>query len=153
MSTTATATAAVEVACDPATAFAIFTADIGNWWKRGTPYWNEPDKGRELRFEPQVGGRLVEVHDLETGEGFEIGRVLVWEPGQRLLFTWRQGDWDASESTDVEVRFEPTEGGTRVTVEHGGWERIPSAGPGMPEGYSHGWAELLGYYTETVEAR
>ena len=153
MSTTAAATASVEVACDPATAFAVFTADIGSWWKRGTPYWNDAAKGQELRFEPQVGGRLVEVHDPETGEGFEIGRVLVWEPGKRLVFTWRQGDWDSSESTDVEVRFEPAERGTRVTVEHGGWDRVPSAGPGLSEGYSHGWAELLGFYTETTEAR
>ncbi|MET8449026.1 SRPBCC domain-containing protein [Streptomyces sp. NPDC005209] len=153
MSTPATATATVEVACDPATAFDVFTADIGRWWKRGTRYWNEPDKAQELRFEPQVGGRLVEVNDLDSGEGFEIGRVLVWEPGQRLVFTWRQGDWDASATTDVEVRFESVEGGTRVTVEHGGWDRVPSAGTGVAEGYGHGWAELLGFYAEKAGAR
>jgi hypothetical protein len=26
-----------------------------------------------VRFEPEAGGRLIEVYDLERGEGFEIG--------------------------------------------------------------------------------
>jgi len=144
--TMTSATAAVEVHCGPDAAFKIFTADIGVWWKRGTNYWNDPDAGLELRFEPQVGGRLLEVHDLESGEGFEIGRVLIWEPGKRLVFTWRQDDWAPSESTDVEVRFEATERGTLVTVEHGGWNRVSAMGSGLTENYSHGWAELLGFF-------
>jgi uncharacterized protein YndB with AHSA1/START domain len=143
-----TATAAIEVPCAPDTAFVLFTRDIGRWWKRGTRYWNDADRGRELRFEPQAGGHLVEVHDPESGAGFEIGRVLVWEPGERLVFTWRQDDWGPAETTKVEVRFEPAGAGTRVTVEHSGWERVPSAGPGTSEGYGHGWAELLDFYLD-----
>jgi uncharacterized glyoxalase superfamily protein PhnB len=34
-----------------------------------------------VRFEPGVGGRLVEVCDTSTGEGREMARVTVWEPG------------------------------------------------------------------------
>jgi uncharacterized protein YndB with AHSA1/START domain len=147
------ATASVEVPCDPATAFRIFTADIGTWWKRGTRYWNDSVAGRELRFEPRVGGRLLEVRNLETGEGFEIGRVRAWEPGRRLAFTWRQEDWQAAESTDVDVRFEPTKHGTRVTVEHTGWGRVRSVDPAASEGYGKGWAELLGFYASAAEAR
>jgi uncharacterized protein YndB with AHSA1/START domain len=148
---TAAATAAIDVPCDPDTAFALFTSDIGRWWKRGTRYWNDAERGQELRFEPGPGGRLTEVHDRDTGAGFEIGRVLAWEPGRRLVFTWRQDDWGPGESTEVEVRFEawPVEGGgagTRVTVEHRGWDRVPSAGPGPGDGYGAGWAELLGFY-------
>ena len=150
--TTVTATAAVEVPCDPDTAFGVFTAQISTWWKRGTRYWNDSAKGRELRFEPYVGGRLVEVYDLDTGEGFEIGRVLVWEPGKRLVFTWRQDDWAPAEFTEVEVRFEPTGKITRVTVEHGGWDRVSSAGAGAGEDYGHGWAELLDFYARATAA-
>jgi uncharacterized protein YndB with AHSA1/START domain len=152
MSATA-ATATVEVPCDPDTAFEIFTRDIGAWWKRGTHYWNDAERGLEYRLEPQVGGRLVEVYDLETGEGFEIGRVLAWEPGKRLVFTWRQGNWDPTQSTDVEVRFEPSGRGTLVTVEHGGWDRVPSAGRGQIEGYGEGWGELLGMYAQAAQGR
>jgi uncharacterized protein YndB with AHSA1/START domain len=150
--TAVTAKAAVEVPCDPDTAFEVFTAQIGTWWKRGTRYWNDSAKGRELRFEPYVGGRLVEVYDLDTGEGFEVGRVLVWEPGKRLVFTWRQDDWAPSEFTEVEVRFEPTGNTTRVTVEHGGWDRVPAVGAGASEDYGNGWAELLGFYAPAASA-
>ena len=146
--TTAAATAAVEVPCDPDTAFALFTGDIGRWWKRGTRYWNDAERGRELRFEPGPGGRLTEVYDEAAGTGLEIGRVLAWEPGKRLVFTWRQDDWGPEESTEVEVRFEPAGAATRVTVEHRGWDRVPSAGPELSAGYGAGWAELLGYYRE-----
>ncbi len=79
--------------------------------------------------------------------------MLVWEPGNRLVFTWRQDDWASSESTEVEVRFEPAGDRTRVVVAHGGWDRVPSASPGMSEGYGHGWAELLGFYVAAAEAR
>ena len=148
-----TAIAAIEVPCGPDTAFDIFSGDIGIWWKPGTRYWNDSARGVELRLEPHVGGRLIEVHDAGTGDGFEIGRVLVWEPGKRLVFTWRQDDWPASEFTEVEVRFEPAGSGTLVTVEHGGWDRVRSAGPGITDGYSHGWQELLGFYAQATEAR
>jgi uncharacterized protein YndB with AHSA1/START domain len=146
-----TATAAVDVPCDPGTAFDIFTGDIGTWWKRGTRYWNDSARAVELRLEPHVGGRLLEVYDAGTGEGFEIGRVLAWEPGKRLVFTWRQDDWAASEFTEVEVRFEAAGNGTRVTVEHGGWDRVPAADLGVTDGYSHGWQELLGLYAQAAE--
>lgn len=146
-----TATAAVEVPCDHGTAFDIFTGDIGTWWKRGTCYWNDSARAVELRLEPHVGGRPLEVYDAGTGEGFEIGRVLVWQPGKRLVFTWRQGNWAASEFTEVEARFEAAGSGTRVTVDPGGWDRVPSADRGMTDGYSHGWQELLGFYAQAAE--
>ena len=120
-----TATAAVEVPCDPVAAFDIFTRDIGTWWKRGTRYWNDSDRGMELRLEPHVAGRLLEVYDLETGEGFEIGRVLVWDPGTRLVFTWRQANWGPSEFTEVEILFESAGSGTRRKP-----SRPPSGFPG-----------------------
>jgi uncharacterized protein YndB with AHSA1/START domain len=147
------ATASVEVPCAPEVAFQLFTAEIGSWWKRGTNYWNDADKGQEYRLEPGVGGRLVEVYDPETGDGYEVGRVLVWEPGRRLVFTWRQADWKPSEFTEVEVRFAAAGAGTRVTVEHGGWDRLSTGGAGLSAGYSHGWDELLHLYAQNAEAR
>jgi len=148
-----TATATIEVPCDPDTAFDIFTGDIGTWWKRGTHYRNDADRGREVRFEPKVGGRLIEVYDLASGEGFEIGRVLVWEPGKRLVFTWCVANRAPGESTDVEVRFEPSAAGTLVTLEHSGWDRVPTATAGQIDGYSEGWAELLGFYAQSAGDR
>jgi uncharacterized protein YndB with AHSA1/START domain len=142
-----TATAAVEVPCDPDKAFSIFTADIGTWWRRGTYYWIDPERGLSLRFEPHVGGRLIEVYDAGSGEGHEIGRVTAWEPGERLVFTWRIPDWPDGATTVVAVAFTAVAAGTRVTIEHSGWEGLD---PQLPTGYSRGWAELLGFYAEAV---
>lgn len=155
MTTEMTATATIEVAVDPQRAFDAFTSQIGAWWRRGTPYWNQPERSVEMRFEPAgPGGRLVEVEDRATGAGMEIGRVREWRPGERLTFGWRQLGWGEGEQTEVDVRFEPTpSGGTRVTVSHAGWERVASAGAGMRDAYGHGWRELLGWFAEHAEAR
>jgi len=110
---------------DPATAFEAFTRDIGVWYRPGPYSWNHPDKAVGIRFEPGVGGRLVEMHDPETGEGFEMGRILVWDPPDRLSFAFRSVFFPPDPGTEVEVRFEPIDDGTRVTLEHRGLDRLP----------------------------
>jgi uncharacterized protein YndB with AHSA1/START domain len=65
----------------------------------------------------------------------------------RLLFTWRQPNWDAHELTRVEVLFEPEAAGTRVTLRHFGFDGIRSE-VGCDVGYAHGWRELLDGYAE-----
>lgn len=132
-------------------AFELFTAGINQWWRRGTYYWNDRDRARGLRFEPHVGGRFIEVYDEATGEGFEIGRITVWEPGRRLAYTWRESDWGPEEQTQVDVRFEPVATGTRVTVVHSGWERVKN-GAEISRGYATGHAQLLGWYGEAAVA-
>lgn len=53
----------VEVAGDPATVFTAFTDEINLWWLRGPI--NNWDSARilELRCEPGIGGRLLEIYD------------------------------------------------------------------------------------------
>ena len=48
----------------------MFTDEIGLWWRRDTPYWNDRERGLSVRIKPYVGGRFVEVYDLETGSGW-----------------------------------------------------------------------------------
>jgi hypothetical protein len=36
-------------------------------------------------------------------------------------------------------------------LSNGGWDRVPAADPGMTDGYSHGWQELLGFYAQAAE--
>ncbi len=147
----AAATAEVVVTATPEQAFAIFTDEIGLWWRTGTPYWNDRDRGRSVRIEPGVGGRFVEIQDLETGAGFEVGRVTAWEPGRRLALTWTQVGWPEGVLTDVEVTFAPVAEGTRVRVEHTGFERVPDAET-FVSGYDGGWKELLGWFAERGNA-
>jgi uncharacterized protein YndB with AHSA1/START domain len=146
------ASAEVVVEAAPEDAFAIFTDEIGLWWRRGTPYWNDPERGRSVRIEPGVGGRFVEVHDLETGEGFEVGRVTAWQPPQRFALTWTQVGWPEGSATDIEVTFEPVAAGTRVRLEQSGFDRIPEAAA-FVGGYDAGWKELLGWFAERTNER
>jgi uncharacterized protein YndB with AHSA1/START domain len=82
------ARAEVVVDVSPVQAFQIFTDEIGLWWRRDTPYWNDPERGLAIRIEPRVGGRFLEVYDLESETGLEVGRVTAREPGERLALTW-----------------------------------------------------------------
>jgi len=114
----------VEVGVDPDTAFRVFTEEIDDWYGRGPYSWNDPGRAVGIRFEPGVGGRLVEIWDAETGDGYEMGRIVAWEPGRRVAWTFRNVHLRA-EGTEVDVRFEPSAVGTRVTLEHRGLEVLP----------------------------
>lgn len=114
----------VEVAVDPETAFAVFTEQIGEWYQSGAYSWNDSTRAVGIRFEPGVGGRLIEVWDHTTGEGYDIGRILAWEPGVRLAFEFRSVHFPPV-PTEVEVSFEPVPAGTRVLLEHRGLDRLP----------------------------
>jgi uncharacterized protein YndB with AHSA1/START domain len=144
------ARAEVVVEATPEEAFRIFTDEIGLWWRRDTPYWNDRERGLAIRIEPGVGGRFVEVYDLDTGSGLEVGRVTVWEPGERLALTWTQVGWPEGVQTEIAVSFEPAGGRTRVRLEQTGFEGVPEAEKYLP-GYDAGWKEVLGWYAERIE--
>lgn len=118
---------ALRVAVARARAFDIFVNDIGAWWQPNGLFRTAPGKPGRLAFEHGDEGQRVLVEWPEHGEAFEIGRVLVWEPPARLVFSWRQASFPAELNTEVEVRFEPVEDAvTRVSVEHRGFHRIPA---------------------------
>lgn len=143
--------ASTLVAVDAATAFAVFTDEVDLWWKRGPRYRVNPGRDSAMRFEPGVGGRLLEVYDDDATDAFELGRVSIWEPPRRLVFEMGGRDFGPGESTEVEVTFDGLEDGTRVTVVHRGFGRLPPDHPvrhGMPEpafGNMMGvwWGDLL----------
>lgn len=111
----------VEVAADPLTAFSAFTDDLDLWWVRGPINAYDSSRLVEMRCEPGVGGRILEVYDAESGEGLELARITAWEPGRRLA--WRSSLDDVT----IDVRFEPSSSGTLVrleaTVSAGGEDR------------------------------
>jgi len=109
------------VSIEPGEAFEVFTQDIDQWWKRGRRF-RFGGQGI-LRFEGTLGGRLIETWPGSAKE-FDVGRVLVWEPGARLVFEWRASNFDDGEVTEVEVRFEALNDGTQVTLEHRGFASL-----------------------------
>jgi uncharacterized protein YndB with AHSA1/START domain len=101
----------VRVACPPDHAFQTFTAAIDRWWPRS--HRGRPDA--TIAFETGPSPRLIETHPDAAPR--ELGRVLVWQPGELLSYTWRPGAPDGLH-TVVEVRFLPDGDGTRVNVTH-----------------------------------
>jgi hypothetical protein len=109
----------IEVAGDPQLAFEVFTSQIDTWWLRGPKHrFRRPWNGT-LVFEPGPTGRLLE--EYADGTSFVIGRVSQWLPGERLVVSWRLPSFADAEGTEVDVRFDAIDGGTRVSVEHRGW--------------------------------
>jgi len=120
-------TTVVEV--DPSTAFRVFTEETDLWWRQGPRFRVHPERAGRICFEGRVGGRLLEAYDEMGRDAFEHGRVLVWDPPKRLVFEMSGRNHAPDEHTEVEVRFEGRPPGTRVTVEHRGWDRF---GPDHP---------------------
>lgn len=135
----------VTVRCAPEKAFRIFTGEIGRWWplKRGFSYGRE--RAKDIFLDGYAGGRLYE--RFTDGTEFEVGRVIRCDPPRLIVFTWKSPDWEAA--TEVEVRFSAEPEGTRVELEHRGWE----AGPKMSEsgkGFAGGWDTVLEQYVSHV---
>ncbi len=138
----------IEVGVDPHTAFTIFTEEIGQWWRPGPINWNDNRRAVGVRIEPGVGGRWIEVDDAQTGEGFEAGRITTWEPGVRFAFTYRDAGHEI-DGTTVEIRFEPVAGGTRVTLEHRGWDQLAAdLAAKARQAKRYGWANILLWYSD-----
>jgi hypothetical protein len=136
----------VDVSVDAAAAFEIFTRDMHLWFQ-STPYsWNDPDRAVGIRFEPGVGGRVVEIWDAATGEGYDWGRVLEWEPGRRFVLAYRCVFLPPEAQTEIEVRFERRGKGTRVTLEHRGFDKLPAEV--YEEWKGRAWRMLMEWFSD-----
>ena len=137
-----------EVACLPEHAFRTWTELIATWWPADHTVTGEGDL--RVVLEPRVGGRLFE--RTRGGDEHDWGRVTVWEPPRRLAYTWHLRA-DRADATDVEIRFFPARGGTRVEIEHRGWERLGAdRGRAWRDRNHGGWSTLLPHYQRVVES-
>lgn len=139
----------VEVDCEPGHAFRVWAELTSRWWPADHTVTVEPDL--EVRFEPRPGGRIFE----RTAAGVEHdwGEVLVWDPPQRLVYTWHLRA-DRADATEVEIGFAPIEGGrrTRLEIEHRGWERLGDRGVPRRDANMGGWTTLLPHYVASIAA-
>jgi uncharacterized protein YndB with AHSA1/START domain len=135
----------VTVDCAVEEAFRVFTSDALSWW----PVEGHSIAGKvsEIVFEPRVGGEVYEV--AESGGRGHWANVLEWDPPRRLLLAWNVLNREG-QLTEVEVRFSPEDGGTRVALEHRGWERVADNAEGKRDSYDGGWSYVLGKYVERI---
>ena len=112
----------------------------------------------ESVFEPRAGGR---VYDRGVdGSECQWGRVLAYDPPERIVFTWDitphwQLESDLSKTSEVELRFvAETPERTRVELEHRHLDRHGDGWQGLREGVAadQGWPLYLGRFAEQVSA-
>lgn len=117
----------VFVAVPPADAFAVFTEEIDQWWRRGPAYRVAGRSPGTLHLECKLGGRIFEAY----GEGalHDVGVITAWDPPSHFAFTWRSITFTRGETTSVAVTFTARNAGTEVTLEHHGWSTIPDDHP------------------------
>ncbi len=141
---------AVTVPLPPERAFDTFVQQMDIWWpRRGVfPYSFAPAGTRPLhiRFEPRVGGRYYETF-LDESE-YEIGRIILYQPPQRLTYTWQDPTWRSE--TQIALAFTDEESGTRVVYQQDGFE-----GAGVPDlaaYYQIGCRQTLSAYVAHCKA-
>jgi uncharacterized protein YndB with AHSA1/START domain len=130
----------VEVPLAPEAAFRVFAETIGSWWPLGGRYSVFGDEAGECGIEPFVGGELYEIS--RQGERAIWGRVLDWRPGELLRFSWFPGRTEDTAQT-VAVTFVATASGTRLDLEHLGWQTLGPQAASIREGYGPGWDAVL----------
>ena len=137
---------ATRVERSPDDAFRVFTDEIGAWW----PLPSHGVFGATSGGLAFVDGRLVEMST--DGREAVWGEVVAWEPPHRLTFTWHPGQ-SAEVASIVDVEFAPDGPGTRVVLEHRGWEahgpesfirRRHYVGPGA-------WGHVLDHFADGAE--
>ena len=112
-----------------------------SWWPVATHSIHETV--REIVFEPREGGEVYEVST--AGEKGHWATVTGWDPPARLVLAWNILE-RPGEQTEVEVRFTPEGDGTRVELEHRGWEAVAEGAAEKRADYDTGWGHVLGRY-------
>ena len=139
---------AFEVAAPQDDAFDVYTRRIDRWWPASHTQTGRSDL--LIVLEGRAGGRIFE--RTPEGDEFDWGRVRVWEPPARLVYSWHLRRPPA-EATEVEILFRSIgDAATRVEIEHRGWERAGAEGQTWRDRNAGGWATLLPHYEAALMA-
>jgi uncharacterized protein YndB with AHSA1/START domain len=87
--------------------------------------------GQKGKVEAEIGGKF------EMFDGWVMGKVLAFESGKRLSYTWLPDEWkDKWNASIVSFTFSKAKSGTKVILKHSGF-------PNEDELKSHheGWKE------------
>jgi uncharacterized protein YndB with AHSA1/START domain len=137
----------LDVACAPEDAFAVWTERFSLWWPADHTATGDPAL---VALEPRLGGRIYE--RAADGTEHNWGEITLWEPPERLGYVWHLLR-DRADATDVEISFRAHESGTRVEIEHRGWERLGADADVWRTRNQGGWSTLLPHYVKAVAER
>ena len=149
MSVTATETIRKEIYVDasPETAFRVFTEQIEAWWPLHQ-YGLFPENRDTVGFEDREPWVLVE--KAKDGRDAIWGEVVEYEFASRLRMTWHPGHSREEMPTELELTFSVDGDGTRVVLEHRGWEKCVGDRREARTGYEAGWNTVLADFKAAV---
>ena len=138
-------------------AFSVFTDRFGDFKPPEHNLLRAPIA--ETVFEPKVGGHIYD--RAVDGSVCQWARVLVYEPPDRVVFSWDispqwQVEPDPDNTSEVEVRFvaeTPTR--TRVELEHRHLDRHGPGWQSVSDGVDgdQGWPLYLARYAALIDGR
>lgn len=147
--------ASVTVPVDAQRAFAIFTDGLASWWP---PEYTWSGAALELiAIDPREGGLCSEYgpHRFRC----DWGRVLVYDPPNRLALTWQIGPTrvpqpDPAQASRIDVRFSPDGAATAVELVHSGFEHHGEGAEAYRDAMAAdpGWPWLLRRYAGAAGA-
>jgi uncharacterized protein YndB with AHSA1/START domain len=143
----------ITVAAPIDVAWKVFTYDMGRWWPLDTHKIGAV-RAVDAIVEPRAGGRWYERG--EDGSACDWGRVLAWEPPNRLVMSWEiTPEWkhDPTLVTEVEINFAPTASGTQVILVHRHLDRYGARAAEMIGIFASpgGWDGLLSAYAKSTQ--
>lgn len=120
-----------KVPLPPPAAFDAYVAQMDVWWpRRGVfPYSFAPPGvfPRHIRLEAGLNGRYYET--FSDGVEYEIGRITLWQPPEKLSYTWQDPAWARPNQITLRFAAQDAQGDdTLVRYEQDGF-----AGAGVPE--------------------
>lgn len=145
--------ATVTVRRTPQDAFRVFTQDMGTWWPLqqfsiAADTYEGRVKTESIVCESREGGRIYE--QMSNGEEGTWASILVWDPPRRVVLAWKPTLTEGP-STEVEVVFTPEGDGTRVDLNHRGWERLGDRAEESRAQYGQGWTGVLALYAGVAD--
>ena len=86
---------------------------------------------------------MVEV--LDDGTEHSWADVIAWDPPHRFVIAWHPSV-EPEAASIVEVRFVAEGDGSRLELEHRGWEEFGDDGKRLRDEYEMGWEPVLAGY-------
>jgi hypothetical protein len=133
----------IEVRCSTDHAFEVFTQRVHLWWPPG----HRKHADSRMVIEGRVGGRFFE--RTPSGNESELGTVLLWEPPQRVRYSWWPGA--NAKPTEVDVVFRAAGDVTRVEVTHSeGASGLGELWPERVKLFERGWGAVLPAFAAAI---
>jgi uncharacterized protein YndB with AHSA1/START domain len=144
----------VTVPLNADAAFDLFARQIDRWWPgdRHSVSARSGAMPRRITIEPYTGGAITEL----TADGKIViwGRVIAWDPGRYLAFTWRFGRDESDDQTVVAISFVPVGDGTRVDLTQGTPDAVlGDLADAVSTTYLRRWEMVLSCYRACAERK